>query len=61
MAKNLDKERDEYNKNIVNTKPIIDRLVSINNEIAYYDIVDDYNRYLFNIVNTKNYQSKSKC
>ncbi|MFM1539733.1 AAA family ATPase [Helcococcus ovis] len=44
--KNLDKERDEYNKNIVNTKPIIDRLVSINNEIAYYDIVDDYNRYL---------------
>lgn len=44
--KNLDKERDEYNKNIVNTKPIIDRLVSINNEIAYYDIIDDYNRYL---------------
>lgn len=43
--KNLDKERDEYNKNIVNTKPIIDRLVSINNEIAYYDIIDDYNRY----------------
>ncbi|MDY2795208.1 hypothetical protein [Peptostreptococcus porci] len=27
--KNLDKERDEYNKNIVNTKSIIDRLVSI--------------------------------
>ena len=44
--KNLEEERDEYNKNIVNTKPIIDRLVSINNEIAYYDIVDDYNRYL---------------
>lgn len=44
--KNLEKERDEYNKNIVNTKPIIDRLVSINNEIAYYDIIDDYNRYL---------------
>lgn len=43
---NLEEERDEYNKNIVNTKPIIDRLVSINNEIAYYDIVDDYNRYL---------------
>ena len=44
--KNLEEERDEYNKNIVNTEPIIDRLVSINNEIAYYDIVDDYNRYL---------------
>ncbi|MGP1542702.1 MAG: AAA family ATPase [Dialister pneumosintes] len=44
--KNLEEERDEYNKNIVNTKPIIDRLVSINNEIAYYDIVDDYKRYL---------------
>lgn len=44
--KNLEKERDEYNKNIVNTEPIIDRLVSINNEITYYDIVDDYNRYL---------------
>ena len=43
--KNLEKERDEYNKNIVNTEPIVDRLVSINNEIAYYDIVDDYNRY----------------
>ena len=27
--KNLEEERDEYNKNIVNTKPIIDRLVSI--------------------------------
>lgn len=39
-------KRDEYNKNIVNTKPIIDRLVSINNEIAYYDIIDDYNRYI---------------
>ena len=44
--KNLNKERSEYNKNIVNTKPIIDRLISINNEIAYYDIIDDYNRYL---------------
>ena len=44
--KNLEEERDEYNKNIVNTKPIIDRLVSINNEIAYYDIVDDYKKYL---------------
>ena len=44
--KNLEEERDEYNKNIVNTKPIIDRLVSINNEIAYYDIADDYKRYL---------------
>lgn len=44
--KNLEKERDEYNKNIFNTEPIIDRLVSINNEIAYYDIVDDYNKYL---------------
>ena len=44
--KNLEEERDEYNKNIVNTDPIIDRLVSINSEIAYYDIVDDYNRYL---------------
>lgn len=43
--KHLDEERGEYNKNIVNTKPIIDRLVSINNEIAYYDIVDDYNKY----------------
>ena len=46
LLKNLDKERNEYNKNIVNTKSIIDRLVSINSEIAYYDIVDDYNRYL---------------
>ena len=44
--KNLEEERDEYNKNIVNTKPIIDKLVSINNEIAYYDIVDDYKKYL---------------
>lgn len=44
--KNLEEERDEYNKNVVNTKPIIDRLVSINNEIAYYDIGDDYKRYL---------------
>lgn len=43
--KNLEEERDEYNKNIVNTEPIIDRLVSINNEIAYCDIMDDYNRY----------------
>ena len=44
--KNLEEERDEYNKNIVNTKPIIDRLVSINNEIASYDIGDNYKRYL---------------
>lgn len=44
--KNLEEERKEYNKNIVNTEPIIDKLVSINNEITYYDIVDDYNKYL---------------
>ena len=46
LLKKLDKEREEYNKNIVNTKPIIDRLISINNERAHYDIIDDYNRYL---------------
>lgn len=41
----LDEEREEYNKNIVNTAPIIEKLNSINSEIAYHDIIEDYNRY----------------
>lgn len=39
-------ERDTYNNEIIDEKTIISKLVEINNEIAYYDIVDDYKKYV---------------
>lgn len=42
----LDEEREAYNKNIANVAPIIEKLNSINSEIAYHDIIEDYNSFL---------------
>ena len=42
----LEKERIEYNKKITNTKPIIERMIQINNLIAHYDIQELYVEYL---------------
>lgn len=42
----LEHERIEYNKNVTATQPIINELNRINGHIAYYDIKDDYNKYL---------------
>lgn len=36
----LESEREEYNKKATNTSPIIIKLKEINNQIAYYDVVD---------------------
>lgn len=44
--KNLEAERLEYNRNITATKPIIDKLIEINNAIAHIDIMDPYIQYL---------------
>lgn len=41
----LEKERVDYNEKIDDIEPIIDSLVSINKEITYHDIQDDYNSY----------------
>ncbi|MBQ7514684.1 MAG: AAA family ATPase [Schwartzia sp.] len=37
--KTLEEERKTHNSNAVKTQPIVDALVSINNQIAYYDII----------------------
>lgn len=42
----LEHERIKYNKNVTATQPIINELNRINGHIAYYDIKDDYNKYL---------------
>ena len=55
--KKLDEEKAEYNKQILDTEPIIDRLNSVNREIAYFDIVDDYISYN----NQYNEYEKLKC
>ena len=38
--KSLEFERNNYNKRAVQTLPIIKELTAINNEIAYYDVID---------------------
>lgn len=38
--KKLEEERKAYNNKVIETRPIIDALVSINNQIAYYDVID---------------------
>ena len=37
--KTLEEEKKNHNRKAVNTKPIVDALVSINNQIAHYDII----------------------
>ena len=37
--KTLEEEKKSHNRKAVNTKPIVDALVSINNQIAHYDII----------------------
>ena len=55
--KKLDEEKAKYNKQILDTEPIIDRLNSINRQIAYCDIKEDYKSY-----NTQyNEYEKLKC
>ena len=41
----LEEEKRTYNGSVVNTKPIIEKLISINNAIAYYDVIDDFKQY----------------
>lgn len=36
----LEVEKETHNSNAVNTKPIVDALISINDQIAYYDVID---------------------
>ena len=36
----LESERNDHNKKAMQTQPIIEELTSINNEIAYYDVID---------------------
>lgn len=36
----LDVEKETHNSDAVNTKPIVDALISINDQIAYYDVID---------------------
>ena len=43
---NLEVERQDYNKTITATKPIIEKLIEINNAIAHLDIKDLYMFYL---------------
>ncbi|WP_197035183.1 AAA family ATPase [Oceanivirga salmonicida] len=40
ILEQMEKEKANYNSNVVNTEPIVDNLSEINNEIAYYDIID---------------------
>lgn len=40
VLKKLDEERISHNSKAVQTKPIIDDLVSINDQIAYYDVIE---------------------
>lgn len=37
--KNLEEERKAHNSKAIKTQPIVDTLVSINNQIAYYDVI----------------------
>ena len=43
--KKLEEERKNHNRKAVRTQPIIDALVSINNQIAYYDVIDFSKQY----------------
>ena len=46
---NLEVERQDYNKTITATKPIIEKLIEINNAIAHLDIKDLYMFYLASV------------
>lgn len=54
----LECERIEYNKEITATKPIVDHLTKINNQIAHFDIQDSYLRYLACAAQAKKDQEK---
>lgn len=54
----LECERIEYNKEITATKPIVDHLTKINNQIAHFDIQDSYLRYLACAAQAKKEQEK---
>lgn len=54
----LECERIEYNKEITATKPIVDYLTRINNQIAHFDIQDSYLRYLACAAQAKKEQEK---
>lgn len=54
----LECERIEYNKEIADTKPIVERLTKINNQIAHFDIQDSYLRYLASAAQAKKEQEK---
>lgn len=54
----LECERIEYNKEITATKPIVDYLTKINNQIAHFDIQDSYLRYLACAAQAKKEQEK---
>ena len=43
---NLENSRVEYNKKIKRTVPMVIELNRINSEIAYYDIIEDYRKYV---------------
>lgn len=54
----LECERIEYNKEITATKPIVDYLTKINNQIAHFDIQDSYLQYLACAAQAKKEQEK---
>lgn len=54
----LECERIEYNKEITATKPIVDYLTKINNQIPHFDIQDSYLRYLACAAQAKKEQEK---
>lgn len=54
----LECERIEYNKEITATKPIVDHLTKINNQIAHFDIQDSYLQYLACAAQAKKEQEK---
>ena len=56
----LEKARKDYNEKATDTKPLINELTNVNNEIAYYDLKELYEKYQKQIAEKKAEEEKSK-
>lgn len=55
----LEKARKDYNEKATDTKPLINELTDVNNEIAYYDLKELYEKYQKQIAEKKTEEEKS--
>ena len=56
----LEKARKEFNEKATDTKPLIKVLINVNNEIAYYDLKELYEKYEKRLAEKKTEEDKSK-